>query len=164
MGKRGPKRKLAALDFLDGNPSRRPIEAAGVEGLGAPFIPEHLSDDAHACVEVVRASMPDRVYCALDSFTLAAFAMAWAVHKRAAREIARANFEFVLDGKSSRVQNPWLRIMNQQAAILQSLGDRLGLDPKSRQALAVPAHKLASRFEGLIGLAASAASNFSRKN
>ena len=162
MGKRGPKRKLAALDFLDGNPSRRSIEAAGIEGLGAPFIPEHLNDDARGCVKVIKASMPDRFYCALDSFALSAFAMAWAVHKRAAHEIARPGFMFVIDGKSSRVQSPWLRVMNQQAAIMASLGDKLGLDPKSRAALALPAHKPESKFAGLLG--ADASSHASRRN
>jgi hypothetical protein len=31
MGKRGPRKKLAALNYLDGNPSRRLIAAAGIE-------------------------------------------------------------------------------------------------------------------------------------
>ena len=44
------------------------MQASGVEGLGEPFIPDHLNEDARACVEVIRASMPDSVYCALDSF------------------------------------------------------------------------------------------------
>jgi P27 family predicted phage terminase small subunit len=158
---RGRRKKLAALSLLEGNPGKRPI-AAGVEGLGAPFIPEHLSEDARGCVEVVRTSMPHHIYCALDSFLLAAFATAWAVHKRAAHEIANPGFKFVIDGKCSRVQNPWLRVMNQQAAIMASLGTKLGLDPHARQALALPAHKPESKFAGLLGR--ESAANFSRKN
>jgi P27 family predicted phage terminase small subunit len=162
---RGRRKKLAAIAVLEGNPGKRPIEAACVEGLGSLFVPEHLNDDARACVEVVRASMPERIYCALDSFTLAAFAMAWSVHKRAARELARADFRFVVDGsKGGRTQNPWLRIQNQQAALMASLGTKLGLDPHARQALALPAHKPPSKFEGLLGREANASSHLSRKN
>src|SRR5262245_5255931 len=101
----GPKKKLAVLDYLDGNPSktRRLVnEACGVDGLGRPFTPTYLAAakselmlDAKACVEVIQASMPPQVYKALDSFHLAAFGLAWAVHKRAAEQIGREEFEFV---------------------------------------------------------------------
>jgi phage terminase small subunit len=153
MGRRGPKKKLAALDRLDGNPSRRLMQESGVEGLGAPFAPEHLTNGAKGCIEVIKASMPERVYCALDSFHLAAFAMAWAVHKRAAHEISKLEFEWIeTSDKGNQAPSPWIRIMNQQATIIASLGDRLGLDPKARAALAPPGHRRAlSRFDGLLG-------------
>ena len=107
MGRRGPRKRLAELVRLDGNPSKRPIRAAGIEGLGQPFTPEHLSDDARACVEVIRASMPDSVYCALDSFHLAAFAMAWAVHKRAAHEINKPAFAWIVTSENgNQAQSP----------------------------------------------------------
>jgi hypothetical protein len=35
--------------------------------------------------------------------------------------------------------------------IMASLGDRLGLDPKSRAALALPEKPRRSKFEGLLG-------------
>jgi phage terminase small subunit len=50
------------------------------------------------------------------------------------------------------MQSPWLKILNAQAALLASLGDRLGLDPKSRAALKLPgARQKRSKFAGLIG-------------
>jgi phage terminase small subunit len=50
--------------------------------------------------------------------------------------------------------SPWIKILNAQAAIMASLGDRLGLDPKSRAALKLPnARQQRSKFEGLIGQA-----------
>ena len=63
--------------------------------------------------------------------------MAWAIHKRAALEISAPDFEAVYEMKESGalVQNPWVAILNKQAMILASLGDRLGLDPKSRASL-----------------------------
>lgn len=154
MGKRGPKPKLLALDRLEGNPSKRVIEESGIEALGEPFIPEHLADDARGCIEVIKASMPTTVYSALDSFLLSAFATAWALHKLAAHKINDPDFRHVFevgDG-GAQMQSPWLAILNKQAALMATLGDRLGLDPKSRAALKLPgAKQRKSKFAGLLG-------------
>ena len=164
MGKRGPRKKLAALDALDGNPSNRVIEHSGIEALGEPFTPEHLCDDASGCIEVIKASMPAKIYSALDSFILSAFATAWAIHKRAAHEISNPKFEYVLaTPNGSEMQNPWIGILNKQAQLLASLGDRLGLDPKSRAALHLPnAKQSQSKYSGLLG--AQTASSLSSSN
>jgi phage terminase small subunit len=154
LGKRGPRKKLPELEKLDGNPSKRVIEESGIEALGEPFIPEHLSDDARGCIEVIKASMPSTVYSALDSFILSAFATAWALHKLAAHTINDPKFEHVITvgDNGAEAQSPWLAILNKQAALMASLGDRLGLDPKSRAALKLPgAKQRKSKFAGLIG-------------
>jgi hypothetical protein len=67
MGRRGPRKKLAEIDRPEGNPGRRIIEESGIEALGVPFIPEHLSDDARGCIDIIKQSMPSSVYSALDS-------------------------------------------------------------------------------------------------
>jgi phage terminase small subunit len=153
MGKRGPRKKLAAIKILEGNPGQYPIEQTGVEAHGEPFIPEYLMDDARGCIEVIKASMPSSVYSALDSFLLAAFGMAWALHKMAALKVNDPHFEWIVTGSTgTQMQSPWLKILNAQAALLASLGDRLGLDPKSRAALKLPgARQKRSKFAGLIG-------------
>jgi len=153
MGVRGPRKKLAAQDRLDGNPGKRLIEESGIEALGEPFVPEHLMDDARGCIEVIKQSMPPKIYSALDSFLLAAFGMAWAVHKRAAHEINSPEFSWiVINSAGSEMPSPWIKILNSQAEKLASLGDRLGLDPKSRAALKLPgARQQKSKFDGLIG-------------
>lgn len=154
MGKRGPRPKLASLENLEGNPGKRVIEESGIEALGEPFIPEHLSDDARGCIEVIKASMPSNIYSALDSFLLSAFATAWSLHKLAAHTINDPNFEHVITvgDNGAEAQSPWLAILNKQAALMASLGDRLGLDPKSRAALKLPgAKQKKSKFAGLIG-------------
>ena len=157
MGARGPRKKLPQIEALEGNPGKRPIEASGIEALGEPFVPEHLSDDARGCIEVIKQSMPSGVYSALDSFLLSAFATAWALHKRATHEVNNPDFQFiVLTPNGCEVQSPWLAILNKQAALMASLGDRLGLDPKSRSALKLPnARQQKSKFVGLIGQAGS---------
>jgi phage terminase small subunit len=140
------------IRLLEGNRSRTPIEPTGIEALGEPYISPHLCDDARGCIEAIVRSMPPGVYSALDSFTLAAFGAAWAVHKRATHELANPAFQHVVASKRGSQPNPWLRIANQQAQILASLGDRLGLNPAARAALKLPSAKQQkSKFEGLLG-------------
>jgi hypothetical protein len=55
--------------------------------VGDVFIPEHLHEDAQGCLQVIKDSMPVGIYSSLDTFLLAAFACAWATHKRAAHEM-----------------------------------------------------------------------------
>jgi hypothetical protein len=156
MGRHGPQKKLAAIKILEGNPGKRIIEESGIEALGTPFIAEHLLEDARGCIAVVQASMPGSVYCALDSFQLAAFGMAWAIHKRAAFEISNPDFSWiVVNASGTLTPSPWLKVLNAQASLLATLGDRLGLDPKSRSALKLPSQRKRSKFAGLIGRAGS---------
>lgn len=159
MGARGPRKKLAQIDALDGNPGKRPVFSAEVEAFGDVFVPEHLSDDARGCIEVIRRSMPPKVYAALDTFVLAAFGTAWAIHKQATHKIAAPDFEWIdKTAQGTSQPNPWLHIVNQQAKLLASLGDRLGLNPKARADLKLPAAKPRSKFEGLLGQTGSSPS------
>ena len=88
----------------------------------------------------------------LDSFLLAAFAMAWCIHARAEFEIGNPGFVWTVTNTQGRqVPSPWIKILNQQAQLMATLGDRLGLDPKARSALKLPgARQQKSKFEGLI--------------
>jgi phage terminase small subunit len=158
----GRRAKLPIIKALEGNPGKRAIEEFGIEAQGEPFVPEHLSDDAQGCIEVIRRSMPPRVYSALDSFLLAAFAHAWFVHKVAVGEINQTGFTWVVTNKRTGAESmsPWLKIANSQAQLMASLGDRLGLDPKARAALKLPdARQQRSRFAGLIGQTGSSLSS-----
>jgi phage terminase small subunit len=137
------------------------IEESGIEALGEPFIPEHLSDDARGCIEVIKQSMPSNIYSALDSFILSAFALpgrctSW----RPTRSMIRnSNTSFAVGDNGAEAQSPWLAILNKQAALMASLGDRLGLDPKSRAALKLPgAKQRKSKFAGLLGQSGSSPS------
>src|SRR6185436_19992552 len=98
-GTMGRRKKLAEIDRLEGNPGRRLIEETGIEALGSPFIPEHLSDDARGCIDIIKQSMPSSVYSALDSFHLAAFGMAWAIHRRASLENSNPGFQWMVSSK-----------------------------------------------------------------
>ena len=152
MGLRGPKKKLPHIERLEGNPGRRPLTESGISATGDVFIPDHLSPDARGCMSVINGSMPPGTYSACDSYLLAAFAEAWALHVRAAHEIAHPDFQYLVGtARGGKRPNPWLRIATQQAQIMASLGDRLGLNPKARLDLRLPEDRPVSRFEGLLG-------------
>jgi phage terminase small subunit len=149
---RGRPRKPSALAHLAGNTGKRGklIRESGFIALGEPFIPEHLLDDARGCIEVIRQSMPPQIYSALDSFLLAAFGLAWAIHKKAALEISNPDFEWIEHGDNMNRPSPWLRIVNEQSRTMVHLATRLGLDPVSRDSLHAVASQQGSEFDGLL--------------
>jgi P27 family predicted phage terminase small subunit len=155
MGTRGPRPELPELKSLKGNPGKRKIEPAGVVALGEPFTADHLHSDAKACVELIRQVMPPGIYRRADSLILASFATAWALHKKAVEQL-RATGEYVIEGARGPQPGPWVKILNDQAKLMASLGDRLGLDPKSRAGLKLPDEKPKSKFDGLVGGASKA--------
>jgi phage terminase small subunit len=138
---------------LEGNPGKRPISNPVVDASADVFVPTHLDSAATQCIEAIRASMPPGVYSQADTFMLAAFATAWSLHRRAIMEIGKPDFEHVVkSARGGSQMNPWLRILNAQALLMGSLGDRLGLNPKSRATLHMSEERPASKFDGLLGI------------
>ena len=132
-------KKPAAVRILEGNPGRRPIEAVVSRRRGRRSFPEHLPDDARGVIDVIKQSMPASVYSALDSFLLSAFGMAWTIHKMAAIEISNPNFVWITTNtKGTQVPSPWVKILNQQAQIMASLGDQARGWIQVRAALKLP--------------------------
>jgi P27 family predicted phage terminase small subunit len=146
----GRHKRLPELKRLEGNPGKRPIEDLLIVPDGTAFAPEHLDDDATACLELIRGQMPPNVYASVDSFALSAFATAWAIHKRAS--LALQGEELVVEGaKGGQVKNPLVDIINSQGRLMVSLGARLGLDPVARLGLKMPPERQRSKFDGLLG-------------
>lgn len=161
MGRRGPRKKLAELRRMEGGNLRKrgPIQDPIVVGLGEAAIPEHLMDDAKAAIEMVKQSMPPDVYCKLDTFLLASFGVAWALHKSATEEIGSPDFEHVVaDDKGVMKVNPWLKVLHDASHAMMGLSSRLGLDPTSRASLTLPKSDKPSKFDGLLGQSGSLAS------
>jgi len=158
MGNRGPKPKLVAMRLLEGNPSKRAMPPAGIDAMGEPFIPPDLSDDAQECIEKIKELMPPGIYGAIDGFALSAYATAYAWHKFFRHEMTSPDFEPLVIGSTGQQKaHPYFKLIKDQSSIMMSWGDRLGLDPKARQAIAGAgngAQKPASKFGSLVGGAA----------
>lgn len=148
---RGRPRKSSAERFLSGRKGRT------IPGLvfipdGAPFTPDHLADDAKACVEHLKSVIPAGVLTSVDSYLLAAFATAWAWHKAATEEMSQPGFQPLLATKKGQVQNPWFRILSDQSRTMLSLATKLYLTPADRTSIHLDyseQHK--SKFDGLLG-------------
>ncbi len=163
-GRNGGRRpKLDVLHALEGTVKRETKKTRNgirIQTIGGPLMPEHLSQDAKACMQIIQESMPPGVYAKVDTFLLAAYATAWAIHRKAVTEINHPDFVWMVEritgpAENERVHyepNAWIRISNNQAQLMSSLGDRLGLDPKSRAAIAplVESKKRVSKFDGLV--------------
>lgn len=88
----GRPRKSPMARRLEGNPGKRPIPESAVSASGTVIAPDHLSDDATACIETIKRSLPPKTYASCDTFLLAAYATAWAEHKRCVEEVNRPEF------------------------------------------------------------------------
>jgi P27 family predicted phage terminase small subunit len=157
MGMRGPKPKLPAMEILDGRPGKKPLLGEFLEATGEAFVPDHLSDAAQACMEVCKASLPDRTYSQADTYLLAAFAEAWAAHRELTHQMRAPGFKWTLANKDDReYPNPVVTMRNNQAQLIATLGDRLGLNPKARIGIRIPDEKQPrTKFSGLLGQSVS---------
>lgn len=156
---RGRPRKSPDERMLDGNPSRTPIPVDVFVPEGAPFVPDHLSEDAQACAEYILASFKTKRLTAPDSYALAAFATAWAWHKAATHQMNSPDFEPVVTGSTgNEVPSPWFRILNDQARVMLAFAAKLYLTPADRAGLRGAGEQPRSKFEGLLGHSASSTS------
>ena len=162
MAKRGPKPKPSALNILDGNPSRRPINTNEPECFLAPDKPHSVSADLIASAEWDRvvAAMPASVYTALDSGVLTTYALAWSMLIRAQKELDDRGLleEEPITTKDGDVVgyklviNPAARVWKAATETLLKTTDRLGLSPGVRTRLQVPTKDVTptSKFAGLL--------------
>jgi len=161
MGKRGPKPKPTALRILEGNPSRRELNADEPVIRFLPTMPEEVAADPLAATEWGRifTVMPDGVYTAADEAMLAQYATVRSIIKRALAEIE--NFGIMIDDPLTnkdgnivgyrRKKNPALEVWKSAHVILIQVADRLGLSPGMRSKLSIPkVSEARSKFAGLI--------------
>ena len=155
----GRPRKSPDEMKLDGNPGRRDLLADVFVPEGAPFVPEHLSEDAQACAEYILRSFKTKRMTAPDSYALSAFATAWAWHKAATHEMNDPEFKAVIvNAQGNLTPNPWFKILNEQARVMLAYATKLYLTPADRAGLRGAGEQPKSKFEGLLGHSASSTS------
>lgn len=150
MGARGPRPQTPEMVALKGNPGKRKKRAPSIKPRADVYIPNYLDDDARECFEMIVNAMPPSTYAATDTGGVAVYAAAWSDHKRATEALKTEN-AIVAGSAGNLTVNPWFKIKNEAARIMMSMGDRLGLDPKSRASLVPADDKPKSKFAGLIG-------------
>lgn len=150
MGARGPRPETPEMQALKGNPGKRKKRGPSLKAKGEVYIPNYLDDDAKQCFEMIVAAMPPGTYAVTDTGGIAVYASAWSDHKRAT-EALKTEAAIVPGSTGNPTVNPWFKIKNEAARIMMSMGDRLGMDPKARGALALPEEKPKSKFSGLLG-------------
>lgn len=150
MGKRGPKPKPLELRRLEGNPSARPMNEDAPAATGRPTPPDYLSAYARRVWDRIVGSMPEKVYTAADQDLLAAYCVQSDLHRSAVEQANREGA--VIPNEEGRpFVNPCIKVLNEAARQMTSIGSRLGLDPAARATLRVPKEdKPKSKFEGLV--------------
>ena len=129
-------RKPAVIRKREGNPGKRPIPNE-IAGRGKPRCPDHLSDAEKRCWRAVVCSLPEGILTRADNQVLERMAIAWALHREAARLIREG--AVLVKGHDSRpTKNPALTIMRQASLEMELCGTALGLTPYARTRLQAP--------------------------
>lgn len=158
---RGRPRKPLAEQLKAG--ARPRVGGLGIEievfnPPGAPFVPDHLHEDAQACAEHIIRHYDAKRISSIDSYVLAVFASAWAWHKAAVHAMNDPDFQPVLPATETREarMSPWFKILNEQAHIMMQVATKLYLTPADRHVFRLSdLSQKESKFDGLIEQTAS---------
>lgn len=151
----GRPRKSRKEKIMEGSHAKLQVEV--FTPRGAPFVPDHLSEDAQACAEHIIKNFSAKHITALDSYVLSVFAVAWAWHKAAVHHMSSPDFAPVITrmdkhGTAVRCPNPWFKIMDAQARTMLKVAPLLFLSPRDRCLLeGVGQAQPKSKFDGLLG-------------
>ena len=162
MGKRGPKPKPTALNLLDGNPSRRPLNHLEPTCAHPLVMPPSVGADAIASAEWqrLRDVCPPQLYNAMDAATVTQYCLAWSMLLRSQEQLDLRGLLIETeryDKEGNRLStdvdiNPAARTWKAANEALLKTTDRLGLSPTARTRIQIPkAVDIQSRFKGLIG-------------
>ena len=129
---RGRKPKPTHLKLLEGNPGKRALNKNEPVPEGDLFdAPEWLSEEQRAVWTYAIANAPAGLLKRLDRAMLTMWVVAEALHADAAQKVAKAG-AVVRTRNGEVTQNPYLSVMNRQAAIMVKLASEMGFSPASR--------------------------------
>lgn len=140
---RGRKPKPSYLRVLDGNAGKRPVnenEPIPAGKLEERPPPDVLSDAQKIVWRQAIKSAPPGMLRHLDESVLVVWVTACERHADASKQVSKLGS--LLKGKTGTpYQNPYLAIMNKQAAILLKAAAELGFTPSSRSRVKVDPQK-----------------------
>ena len=158
MGKRGPSAKPQHQKDLDGNPGKqkRPPDPVEADGLAVP--PDWLTGNEYGMTvwhRVVK-SMPDGFYKSADSEILASYCQAVDLLRASALSLNAVGI-LVVNSNGNLAKNPAHGVLSDAQAKMLSLSGKLGLDPATRQTMAIndqekPKSKFGDTMSGKKGL------------
>lgn len=136
---RGRKPKPSYLRVLDGNAGKRatnPDEPQPVGELAEHAPPEWLSETQKEGWRYAMRHAPPGMLKRLDQSILTVWVVAEAVHRDASKWVSDKG-SMVMGKNGVPYQNPYLAIMNKQAAVMMKAAAELGFTPSSRSRVKV---------------------------
>lgn len=135
---RGRKPKPTHLKLIDGNASRRPLNADEPmpEGdLGQP--PSWMTAGQQVIWREAVAASPPGLLKLLDASIFTVWVVARALHQEASEKVARFGSVVKAPMSGQPMQSPYVGIMNRQAQIMMKAVSEMGFSPTSRSRVKV---------------------------
>jgi len=141
-----------SIKILSGNPGKRKLSKAEPQPAGAPARPTTMTATARKVWSRLIDAMPRDVYTTCDSALLAAYCEAVAAHQTATKLISAKDFQAIGTGSTGQqVIHPAYKLQADQARLIATLGQRLGLDPIACQGInTTPQSAEEDPFAGLL--------------
>lgn len=137
----GRTKKPNNLKFLEGDRSRVGVQKNAVAPSGIPEPPKNIHP---AALEIWRRVVPALIEAgrveAVDADALAMYCDAERRQREVAAELEETGYT-TCSGQGATVAHPLVTIHNRYAKLAMTLGDRFGLNTKSREAMAPPLPK-----------------------
>lgn len=134
----GRKPKPSWLKVVTGNPGHRPINEAEPIPSGDLIDPPAWFDDAQkaAWTEAIAAAPPGLLK-ALDQSMLCVWTCAKVLHAHAATQVAKYGALIKTPVTGVPMQNPYVAVMNRQAALMMRAAAEMGFSPSSRSRVSI---------------------------
>lgn len=130
---RGRKPKPTYLRVLDGNAGHRPVNRDEPQPPGDLLdAPAWMTDSQKTGWRYAIEKAPGGLLRKLDQSILCIWVVAEDLHRQASEKVARHGALVRVGANGAWMQNPYLPILNKQAAIMMKAAAEMGFTPSSR--------------------------------
>ena len=144
----GRKPTPTVLKELHGNPGKRALPKDEPEGQGVLWAPPTwFDDDQRAQWNYALEHSPPGLLTGTDREVLVIWVVACVEHAKAVKQVRELG-QVVKTKDGNAIQNPFLPIVNKQAAIMLKAGGELGFSPAARASLGSRAPEFANVPQG----------------